>query len=352
MKVNVIPHPTRDGWYYVEYRPEGYKGKRERIPVEGYEHACRRRDLIQERYDNPEKKQETHPRIEDVYSEYLTWVKANQAPDTYRSKKNAFKVHLIPHFGDFRVKELSQTVFDDFHKRLPGKRRAIIAYQHYLSGLIKWMVKRSMAPPLGFKPEEPKYRPGKPIIPSMADIQTVIDSVDAPDKKAMLHAMLWPGLRWNEARLLKWEDVYLDEGIIRVRESDQEEEVHIAIWPEQRKWLKANRKASGYIWENPKTEKPWTSLKRVLKTASAPLARKITHHDFRRRSGQNVYEASGYDIFAAQKHLRHKDIRTTMRYLGIDDQRRSKINQDVIVHVDKLRKAAKRQQKRRKKEAA
>lgn len=58
-------------------------------------------------------------------------------------------------------------------------------------------------------------------------------------------------------------------------------------------------------------------------------------------SGQNAYEASGFDVFAAQRHLRHKDIRTTMRYLGIDDQRRNDINKAMVVHVDNTLKASK-----------
>jgi hypothetical protein len=57
-----------------------------------------------------------------------------------------------------------------------------------------------------------------------------------------------------------------------------------------------------------------------------------------KKRGRNaaVARATGYDVFAAQRHLRHRDIRTTMRYLGIDEQRRTSINDALIQHVDRL----------------
>lgn len=352
MRINITPHPTKPGWYYLEYRPDGYKGKRERLPVKGYDQAASLREDLERKFACPETSTTTHPRIKDLYEEYLEWVKTNQAPATYQAKKTVFKNTLIPHFGNYRVRELTQTTFDLFQQTLPGKRRAIIMYQHFLMAMIKWMVKRKKASPLDFTPEEPKYHAPKVVVPSMEDIQKVIDYVTAPDKKMLLITMLWTGLRWNEARLLRWEDVYPKQKIIRVRESQQEEEVHVPIYPEMLAWFRDGKKKmkSGWIFPNPNTKKkePWGSFKMLLRFANKKLGLDVDHHDFRRRSGQNVFEASGFDIFAAQRHLRHKDIRTTMRYLGVDDQRRTQVMDNVIVHVDKLRKTVKPRKTRKK----
>lgn len=338
MKINITKHPTKAGWYYIEFRPNGAQGKRERIPIEGYASAQVEKERLDKLYHGKSTRT-LSPRIKDIYEEYLGWVKLNQAPATHATKDRAFK-QIIPHFGNYRVSELTQTVYDEFHKKLPRKRRAIIMYQHYLSAMIRWAVERDMCKPLEFKPHQPKYKAGKPVIPSMADIQAVIDSQTDPSKKTLLEVMLWTGLRWNEARLLRWEDVYLAQRVMRVRESDEEEEVHIPIYPDFYSWMKANKKASGWVFPNPRTKakEPWTTFKTFLRNTSEKLGVHISHHDFRRRSGQNVYEASGYDVFAAQRHLRHREIRTTMRYLGIDDQRRSQIMTGVIEHVARLRK--------------
>lgn len=334
MRVNVAKHPTRPGWYYLEYRPDGVKGGIKRLPVEGYEEAHAQAEAMMSRHISPQSTA-LRPRISDVTDDYLAWVDGNQSVKTYADKRLAFKI-IIEHFGKYRPGELTQTVFDRFQDKLKGKRAAIIKYQHYLQALIGWMVKRRLADPLAFKPEKPKYHASKPVIPSMKDVQRVVDLEADPARRMLLVTMLWTGLRWNEARLLRWEDVYPDQGVIRVRESDTEAEVHVAIYPAMQKWFTDTKKRSGWVFPSDKTGEPWTSFKRFLATASKKVGTKIDHHDFRRRSGQNVYEATGYDVFAAQRHLRHKDIRTTMRYLGIDDQRRDKINSAVVEHVNSL----------------
>lgn len=35
--MSVRPHPSIPGWWIIDYRPEGYKGKRVRVPFEGTE---------------------------------------------------------------------------------------------------------------------------------------------------------------------------------------------------------------------------------------------------------------------------------------------------------------------------
>ena len=341
MNVNIRPHPTHDGWYQVEYRPDGIKGKRERLVAASYEEAESYRASILEKHLKPEESlSKLRPKIKEVVDEYLQWVANNQAKKTHADKVLAFKI-ILPHFGDLQPKLFTQRIFDDFQAKLKGKRAAIIKYQHYLLAMVAWMIKRNLADPLTFKPEKPKYHASKPVIPSMIDVQRVIDLEADPARKMLLVTMLWTGLRWNEARLLRWEDVYLNQGVIRVRESIEEAEVHVSVYPAMQNWLTDNKQPSGWVFPNPATGEPWTSFKRSLATASRKIGAGIDHHDFRRRSGQNVYEASGFDVFAAQRHLRHKDIRTTMRYLGINEQRRNDINRALVVHVDNTLKAAK-----------
>lgn len=336
MNVNIRPHPTHEGWYQVEYRPDGIDGKRKRIVAESYESAESIRASILEHHLKPaEVLAKLRPRIKDVYKEYLQWVENNQAKKTHADKVLAFNI-IIPHFGELQPQQLTQRIFDDFQTKLKGKRAAIIKYQHYLMAMINWMIKRKLADQLNFKAEKPKYHASKPVIPNMVDVQRVIDQEADPARKMLLITMLWTGLRWNEARLLRWEDVYPVQGVIRVRESIEEAEVHVAIYPAMQKWFTVNKRPAGWVFPNPATGEPWTSFKRSLATASKKVGASIDHHDFRRRSGQNAYEASGHDVFAAQRHLRHKDIRTTMRYLGIDDQRRNDINRSMVEHVDRL----------------
>ncbi len=54
MKVNVTRHPTRPGWYYLEFRPNGVKGGIKRIPIEGYEEAHAQANAMMQRVVNPD----------------------------------------------------------------------------------------------------------------------------------------------------------------------------------------------------------------------------------------------------------------------------------------------------------
>jgi integrase len=338
MKVDIRPHRTHPGWYQLSYRLPGERNKKY-VTAFSWEQAQADKAAIENKSANITTI--LRPKIKDVVDEYLIWVELNQSAATYKDKLATFKTSLTPHFGEYRPGELSQSTFDTYHQKLKGKRASIVKNQHYLMSLINWMIKRNMADRLSFTPGKITYHASKAVIPSMQDIQAVIDSEKNQVKQMLLVTMLWTGLRWNEARLIRWEDVYPKQGIIRVRESDQEAEVHVAIYPDMLKWFTDNKKKSGWVFPSDKRNKkgevqPWTSFKKSLKSASSDMITDITHHDFRRRSGQNVYEATGHDVFAAQAHLRHKDIRTTMRYLGIDDQRRTQINMAVVNHVKQL----------------
>lgn len=321
MKVNIIPHPTRAGWYYLDYRPEGSKGKRQRDKVEGYENACAMRDEIERHYAEPLRRVETHPRINQVYDEYMLWVKANQAPATYANKKCVFKSIILPHFGEYRVRNLTQRVYDEFQKKLGEKRKEIILCQAYLGAMIKWMTKRDMCKGLDFTPETPKYNRPVHIIPHPVDLEEAINLIDSEPKRVMFQLMLLSGLRWNETAQIRWEQIDLKAWAIRLIESDQEQNDIVPIPEALRPWFTANKKRVGWVFPNPHTikdscpeGKPYVSLKKALNTAAKKVGVHLHPHLFRHASATYLY-AANRDIKAVQGHLRQKDIRSTLIYV-------------------------------------
>jgi integrase len=363
MKVNITPHPTKAGWFYLEYRPNGAKGKRHRQPVQGYERATKRKEQIEANHGSTPAPTETHPRLKDVYRDYLKWVEREQAPYTYRNKKSCFDNIIIPHFGKYRIMELTQTVFDEFQEKRPDKKRALILYQAYLGALIKWMVKRKMGKSLDFRPSVPKWHKPKKIIPHPSDLDSVIEAIghdkreksperkrykSAEPKRVLFKLMLLTGIRWNEARLIEWPNVDIKQGIIRLAESTQEENDLILIPESLLPWFKENRTFSGYVFRNPRsrTGEPYKSLKNCLKNACETAKVKITPHLLRHASATYLYDATG-DIYAVQHHLRHKDVKTSQIYTQYSVDRKKKSQQALVVHMDNLKKAAKAQRKRK-----
>lgn len=334
MKVTIRPHPTHAGWYQLEYRPEGRKGKKHYLSAGSYEQAVADARSIEERYDKSIRPAELRPRIADIVDEYLVWVRGNQADKTWRDKVQAFKV-IGQHFGKYRPGELTQRTFDEFGALLTGKRAAIIKYQHYLQALIGWMVKRKLSDPLPFKPEKPEYhRPIKQVL-HPSDIDAVLSRVPA-DKRVMLELMLYTGLRWNEARMLRWEDLDTRTWSIRVRESVQEGQALVSIPLHIRERLVANQKAAGTVFLNPHTRRPWGSFKTMLQRIERDTGVKLTPNDLRRASATYLYEATG-DIYAVQHHLRHKDVRTSQIYTRYSASRSAASTEALANKLDALR---------------
>lgn len=330
MRINITPHPTREGWYYLEYRPDGYKGKRERIPVQGYDKACARRDMLEEQLANPDRRIETHPRLKDVSAEYLLWVEKYRAPMTQRNKRQRLNEHIIPALGHYRVKELSQRILDDYGRDMAkGSYRDDI---YHLLALITWMVKRNYARPLDWKPEIPEYRPPVKTIPAPEDILQFLKRIPKEDQRILFSLMLYTGLRWNEATKLTWQDYQGDSFRLATTKTKVQERIFIPEHLQQ--WFRDNQKESGWIFTH-NGKKPYSNIQRALDRAEKETGIKMTPHLFRHASATILYQISN-DLYAVKNHLRQSRITTTEIYTRYSVERSRQAVQSLAVHLDNL----------------
>jgi integrase len=88
--------------------------------------------------------------------------------------------------------------------------------------------------------------------------------------------------------------------------------------------LCANVSASGYLFENPKTGKPITDIKKGWAAAlrNAGIAH-IRFHDIRHTFGTRAVDG-GAPLSAVKDVMGHADIRTTMRYIHATDEGKRK----------------------------
>jgi integrase len=131
---------------------------------------------------------------------------------------------------------------------------------------------------------------------------------------------LLTGFRLSNVLNLSWEQINLDmrfiellkqenKGgkIIRQPISDGLYEVLLQMKP----------KKQGYLFVNPDTGKPYTTIKKSFKTALNKAGiENFTFHDLRRTFGTWLLQ-EGVDIRTIQVLLAHSDISTTERYLGV-----------------------------------
>lgn len=331
MKVNITKHPSRDGWYYVEYRPDGYQGKRERIPVEGYDSACRRRDEIQSRYDAPAEPKQTHPRLKDVVREYLGWVELYKSAATAGNKRCRLLMHVIPKLGDLRVRDLSQRALDEYGRGMAkGSYRDDI---YHLLALVTWMVRRHYAAPLTWKPEIPSYSAPVKTIPAPEDILRWLDAIPKESYRVLFAMMLYTGLRWNEVTHLRWEDYQGDSFRLSTTKTKKQESIYI---PDHlQPWFEGSKKVEGWVF-TVTGKAPVRNLQRVYWRATKETGVYMSPHLLRHASATMLYDLTG-DLYAVKHHLRQSRITTTEIYTRYSIAKSKQAVSGIVVHMAKHR---------------
>lgn len=330
-----IEKHSRPGYFYCKWYPQGRKGKPERLVVEGYEKA---RELDASlKASKSIAPAVTFPKLSDVVDTYLLWArgegqaKAKLAPTTYATRERRLERFIIPHFGKYRVADLNQTIFDEYEKTVAKWTYFIDLIA--IKALVKWMVKRKFAKPLEWQPEAVTGNHAIKAVPHPADLFKAIDSVTKETHRMLFKMMLFSGLRWNEAKNLRWEDMDTNAGTIRVKEIEDAAQDIIYIPEPLREWLTANRKESGLIWEGRGKGKPLRSLNRVLLAAGKTVGIVLTSHVLRHASGTYLYEQT-HDLYAVQKHLRHKEVTTSAIYARMSVSRRQSSVVSIMDYID------------------
>jgi integrase/recombinase XerD len=305
-KGNTIP-----GVYVIDVYIPGGKGKRLQTRFTGTEEEA----IAVEQHLRRNAPKSSSPPISAVFPEYLQWHRIHRAPRTTKDVILSWK-NLRQVFAHLPVAHITPIEIDRYKRLRSGRSpRTINKELDYLKAIISWMVARGYANPLSFTVEKIKYKKKLPSIPAHRDVLRFIACL--PKRlKPMALLMYLSGLRSDEAKNLRWEDV--GEDTVTVRLSKTEE--RLALWPSEVD-KRIERKASGLVFPSPRQngsdiEKPYTNILRSFKTASDKSGVKINPHLLRHCNATYMLEATG-DLRLVQHVLGHKDIATTTVYTHI-----------------------------------
>lgn len=314
--------PTKDPEkWIIDYYPQGRAGKRVRIVFPGTESQARMFELEARRNGNSSLPNTANPKIIDIIPEYMDWLKLHRAQKTHEDVKLSLK-WLLPHFGKLQVQRITPTIINQYKLCRGQHVRAINKELNYLKGIIKYMVTNGYTNPLTFKIEMLPYKPSIPQIPHPNEIEKFVREIKDSGKKAMVLLMFWAGLRYKDAKNIRWERINWDTQTINLSET-KGSVPRLCIMTETVKTLLAPlKKPSGYVFANPKTGKPYGSLKTLFKNASKRAGiRRIHPHLLRHAIGTYTLEATG-DLRLVQEFLGHKSINTTQIYTQIATSRK------------------------------
>lgn len=316
--MSVRPHPDRPGYWIIDCRPEGYKGKRERVTIPGTEEQA----LAQERWlmrRNTEIITPTARTLTGIYPAWIASYKIDHAKRTVEDAQDCWN-HLKVTFGKLQPKALNRALIDTYKKsRLDDgvKPRTINKELSYFSVLIKWAAENSFCEPLPFIIQKfpkkmaaaPKPRPLRP-----EQITAILEVIE-PEYRLVFLLMADCGLRRNEALSLTREQVEFDSGIIFVTGKGSKERIVPITSDRLMLELLTKKDTKGWLLVNSTTKKPYTTIRKALLRAAAKAGiDKHLYHHLLRHSFGTAATVAGYDLSALQSIMGHSSSTTTGIY--------------------------------------
>jgi len=137
----------------------------------------------------------------------------------------------------------------------------------------------------------------------------------APHLKPIVITALFTGMRHSEVFNLKWQDIDIHRDIINIPQTKSGKKQEIPMSGIVKKALIGVPKHPGSAYVFCNTDgRPYTNVRKSFDAALKKCGIiNFTFHDLRRTFGSQLVMA-GVNIKTVQELLRHKDIKTTMRY--------------------------------------
>jgi len=326
----VRPHDTKPGHWVIDYYPEGRNGKRVRDVLECTEAEAREYEKAIKRihvsvgYSGP------NPTISQALPEYLDWAKLHRADRTYRDFLYVVK-HIEAIFGPLPVSRITPAHIQQYKELRAGSPRATNKELHYLGGLIKWMVENDYADPLPFKIKGVPYRRPIPNTPHSNDVEKFLSEIADPLKQALCLMMFEAGARFDEAVKLRWENIDWDDKTVLLLGKGSKERLTI-LPPRVEVIIAGNRQPEGWVFPNPRTGTPYTTLKTIFNNACRRAGiKRFTPHKLRHSFATDLLEATD-NLSLVQDILGHESIETTRIYAKVRTRRMLAGAAKMLVH--------------------
>lgn len=149
----------------------------------------------------------------------------------------------------------------------------------------------------------------------------------SPSALDIVRFALLSGFRSGNVLHLDWAQIDLNLRTIELLKTENKGKKHIKLPISDALYdllISLHPKPSGYVFVNPKTNKPYTSIKTAFNNALRRAGIEDFHfHDLRRTVGTWLL-TNGVDIRTVQNILAHSDIRTTERYLALTSEQNIK----------------------------
>jgi integrase len=272
-----------------------------------------------------------------AHPEFMTDHGSKLKPRTREEYERQFKLHLLPTFGAFQLDGITRAQVARFHANLAGKP---VCANHCLATLSKLMVwaeetgrlPEGTNPCRGVKKYRDRNRERYLSTTELARLGEAIAAAEAANSESLfaiaaIRLLLLTGARRNEILTLRWREVDLERGALRLADSKTGDKV-IKLGPAAISVLAELPREPGnpYVIVGGKPgqhliaiQNPWERIR-----AAAGLE-DVRLHDLR-HSFASMAVAAGASLPMIGKLLGHSQPQTTQRYAHLADDPVTQLN--------------------------
>jgi len=290
--------------------------------------------------------------MKDVVKEYEVYLRLEKALSKNSVEAYLTDVDKLVRFFESEQKELGEIVLDDLEQFVAQLRDVGIcprSQARIISGIKSFFRFLELEHRIEKDPTEllegPKIGLKIPEVLSVDEINDIIATIDLslPEgqrNRAMLEVLYSCGLRVSELTSLRFSDLYLDEGFIRVMGKGSKQRL-VPISP------LAIKEIQNYLYDRNLVQvkkghedilflsRRGTSLSRIMvfhiikqQTEMAGIIKNVSPHTFRHSFATHLLEG-GANLRAIQEMLGHEKISTTEIYTHID---RDFLRSEILEH--------------------
>jgi integrase len=301
-------------------------------------------------------KNQKDPAFDKAVDDHLKWSKKNNKPNTHLANTYRAK-HLQAFFGNCRVSKIQddKKLMEQFIEKRKAEikayqmdrgrdskevtyttiNRELALMRKMFNEMIKDKYINVKMNPVSLVDGFEEIEKERIITPDEAN--KILAEIEKADKRYRhLRDIIIIGLNtaMRMGEILNMEKAWVDlkAGIINVPRHSQKRgkkvkkvPINFVIRPILSKLLKQNSE-SAYLFVNPKTNRPYTSIQNAWDTildkagiGGKPHIDKLRLHDLRHTCATNLARA-GKDIKLIAQYLGHADVKTTARYIHYQDE--------------------------------
>ncbi len=245
---------------------------------------------------------------------------------SWRRSEQLYRIRIKPKFGAMKLKDINKREVQLFQNDLAKENLSPASIDHHVK-----LLKRMLSACVEWGYLDVNVLRGFRLInadnakENYLDLDQVKRLVDVLDSNSdsmpswIIKCLVSTGMRLTEVTEGRWAEVDLDAGIWRVpAERSKSKKAMVKYLSDSAKYVLQEVGTQGkseFIYPNPKTGKPYTTITRVWyrfrKLAGIPSNVRI--HDLRHTYASLLVQA-GRSLYEAQRLMSHQDHRSTMRY--------------------------------------